>query len=162
MHIQLSNFAIINYNPNDIAHIKFAKDMKEANKKDNFLYNCIDELIEKSSTTENLHLGYGYMVTDNKRIIGYLRPARKVNINTLELDLGIHPDYRNKGYGTKILVEVTDFFLSFEDIKCIKLSIDSSNEYSLKCARKAGYIETSEKYPRQFKTYLKRKWASWK
>lgn len=157
MKIQLDNFAIINYNPNDINHIKFAKDMKEANRKDNYLYNCIDELIEKSASTENLHIGYGYMVEEGKKIIGYLRPARKVNLNTLELDLGIHPDYRNQGYGSRILVEATDFFLKFADIKCIKLSIDISNEFSLKCAKKAGFIELEEEYPRQFATYLKRK-----
>lgn len=157
MHIQLNNFAIINYNPEDIRHIEFTKDMKEANEKDHFLYSCIDKIIAQSATTENLHIGYGYMVTDEDKIVGYIRPARKVNINTLELDMGVNPKYRHQGYGSRILVEVSDFFLKFSDIKCLKLSIDISNEYSLKCAKKAGYVEVEDHYPRQFATYLKRK-----
>ena len=157
MHIKLDNFSIINYDPNNISHIKFAKDMKEANKKDNYLYNCIDKIIEMSATSENLHLGYGYMVIEKEKIVGYVRPARKVNINTLELDLGVNPKYRNQGYGSRILVEVSDYLLRIDDIKCIKLNIDISNEYSLKCAKKAGFIKVETPYPTQFETYLKRK-----
>ncbi len=155
MKIQLNNFAIINYNPSDINHIKFAKDMKEAD--DEFLYNCVDKLLEKSQTTEKLHIGYGYMIMEKENIVAFFRPARRINKDTIVFDLGVHPQYRNKGYGTKILVELTDWFLNFEDINCIRLNIDTNNIYSLKCAKKAGYTEVEEKYPRQFATYLKRK-----
>ena len=158
MNIKLNSLSITSFDSNDIKKIKFIKEMKEANELDHFLYNCIDELIKKSETTPNLHIGYGYIMKDEENLIGYFRPARRENRYILSIDYGVHPNFRHQGYGTKILIEVSNFFLNnFEDIHSIKLSIDSSNEYSLKCACKAGFTEIEEKYPRQFITYMKRK-----
>lgn len=160
MYIKLKDLAITNYNSNDISNIKFVKDIKDANRLDSYLYNCIDEMIRKSEGRSNLTIGYGYIIKDAENLIGFVRPARINNINTLDLDYGVHPKYRHQGYGTKILVEVSDFFLeNIERIHKVKLNIDISNEYSLKCAKKAGFIEVESDCTGQFRTFLKRKTA---
>ena len=158
MYIKLKNLAITSYNSNSIDHIKFVKDMKDANRIDNYLYNCIDEMIKKSENRSNLVIGYGYIIKDKDNLVGFVRPARINNIDILNIDYGVHPKYRHQGYGTEILVEVSDFFLdSFDNIHKIKLSIEESNTYSLACAKKAGFIEVKKDYSEQFKTYLKEK-----
>ena len=54
------------------------------------------------------------------------------------LNYGVHPNYRNQGYGTKILKEVSDYTLS-EKNKGVRISISKTNEYSIKAALSAGY-----------------------
>ena len=158
MDIKLYSLSITNFDSNDIEKIRFVKEMKAANEKDHFLYNCIDELIKKSETTPQLHIGYGYIIKDQEKLIGYFRPARRENCYVLSVDYGVHPKFRHQGYGTKILVETSEFFLNnFDDIHAIKLLINCSNEYSIKCAQKANFIQSSFAYEPEFYSYLKRK-----
>lgn len=158
MDIKLKTLYITSYDSSDIEKIRFTKEFKNDIFVQQYLYSCVDEMIEKSEKYPNLHIGCGYIIKDEEDLIGFIRPARIVGLSMLDLDYGVHPKFRNKGYGTKILIEASDYFLeNVERIHKIRLSIASSNENSSKCATNAGFIELEEKYPMHFKTYLKRK-----
>ena len=63
----------------------------------------------------------------------------------INLQYAICPSLRNKNYGTKILKEVSHYFLA-NGIKCIELDIDKTNIGSIKCAINVGFEKENEKY----------------
>ena len=158
MDIKLKSLNITNYDSKDIEKIEFINTIKSDYLINKYLYRCIDEMIEKSETSENFVLGYGYIVKDNDKLIGFFRPARLESKYKIDVDYGIIEKYRNKGYGTKLLIEVSDYLLtSFDMINGIVLHIDNSNKNSVKCALNAGFIKTSLTEVDNFQTYMKRR-----
>ena len=158
MNVKLNSLAITNFDSNDLEKIKFVKELKEDNLISQFLYGCIDKMIEASEKSENFVLGYGYIVLDKDNLIGFIRPARIIDNSTLDIDYAVKSNYRHQGYGTKILEEASEyFFKNSDEIENIKLFIDSENVNSMSCAEKAGFIKTTESYSHLFSTYIKRR-----
>lgn len=158
MDIILKDLTITSYDSSDIDKVRFTKEFKNDNLVKNYLYKDVDEFIKKSENYPDLHMGCGYIVKDDKDLIGYIKASRGFNLFTLDVDYGIHPAFRYKGYGTKLLKESSDYFFeNIENLHNIRLSIFFGNDFSLKCATKAGFIEVKEENQTMYKTYLKRK-----
>lgn len=155
MNIKLKSLVITNYDDYDKRKIRFVKDMKDDQLVGNYVTKSIDNILNKSINDNKIMIGSGYIVCDGRKLVGYVRPAELLDINTLELHYAVHPDYRRQGYGSKILVEVSDYLLKhIKDINNIKLYINSENRGSIKCAKKAGFLKCEE-FPNRLVSYIK-------
>lgn len=100
------------------------------------------EWIEESEHTDKLLVGPGYIVSDDRKLIGYLRLAELSLDGVLNLHYGVHPAFRRnpKHYGTRILMESSQYiFKNITNVKRIELFIKGINKGSIKCAENANY-----------------------
>lgn len=159
MDIKLNTLTITNYDSNNLKKVKFSEELDKDFLIKRYLYNSVSvvDVVKKSENISNLHLGYGYLIKDGYNLVGFIRPYREI-IFTLGIDYCVHPNFRFKGYGTKILTEVSDYFLeNYKSVNNIKLSVASSNELCLKCASNAGFTLISDNGFEKYKTFMKRK-----
>lgn len=138
MNIKLKTLNITTFNEFDKRKIRFVSDIKEDPLVKNFVSKKLEYYFEKSKDDQDLVIENAYIITDNKKPVGFIRLASLDHLGELELHYGVSPDFRKKGYGTKILEEVGDYLLK-RDVKKIKLNIKEKNERSIKCAEKAKY-----------------------
>ncbi len=85
-------------------------------------FNAMDHLILK--------------VEDNSKIIGSIRGYAKNNICFIEKVI-VHPDYQNKGLGTKLLIEIEN---KFDYVEKYELYTGYKDEKNLYLYKKSGYI----------------------
>ena len=140
MNIKLKTLNITTFNEFDKRKIRFVSDIKEDPLVKYFVSKRIDAYFEESKDDEELVINNAYIITDNKKPVGFIRLARLNHIGELELHYGVSPNFRKKGYGTKILEEVGDYLLK-RDVNKIKLDIKENNKGSIRCAEKANYRE---------------------
>lgn len=79
---------------------------------------------------------YFWAIRLNKKLIGIVKTYES---DYLELGYAINEDYWNKGYATKALKVVTDYFLKIPRIKTIILGAFIDNEASIRVMQKCGY-----------------------
>ena len=156
MNIKLNSLYITNYDSDDIIKVKFAEGIRNDKLIQYFLYSNIDKMLMDSENLEELKLKYVYLISDKTIPVGFVRFAAIHNLNILEMHYGVHPYFRNKGYGSKILLEVSDYVLeNASKINRIKLNIDKENIHSIKCAQNAGFTEIQSEFPTYFKNFMK-------
>lgn len=83
-----------------------------------------------------------FIVEFNKNLIGYIHVS-----NSLYpfLNYAVHPKFRGKSYGTKILSATSDYiFSNYPEVYNISLTIVPENEHSINTALKAGYIQEDD------------------
>ena len=93
-------------------------------------------LIEFQNEFKNYVTGIVLKLMDNNIIIGSVR-AHEENGRVYIGRLIVHPEYRNKGYGTKILNTIETFFPN----KTFELFTSSKSENNLNLYKKNGYKE---------------------
>ena len=134
MKIKLNSLYICNYDPDDINKFNFLKTIHEDELIGHYLgrYVCAD--IANSKDDKRIILDHSYIISNQRNLVGFISiPELREGILTLEY--GVHPDFRHKGYGTKILKEVSDYFLEERNfVESVELCIDSENVYSRKAA----------------------------
>ena len=156
MEIKLNDLQIVSYDSKNGPIKQFIKSIKN----DELIkYYCGRYVADKIMSSENcskLLLETGYMITNNNNLIGYIA-TDKLEYNSVGLECGVHPLFRNQGYGSKILKEVSDFLLQRDFIEQIDLSIDSENIYSEKCAINALFkLENENAGTKYYTKTLKR------
>lgn len=77
-----------------------------------------------------------------------IRVFKQTFNGTIDLQYAVAKEYRRSGYGTKILKEISNYFINNIEITCITLDIDKNNIGSIKCATNLGYTQDKEKYVR--------------
>lgn len=90
-----------------------------------------EDLIFDSS--DSFEVGKAYLIIEEDQIIGLIRIFSYHEDGYINLQYAVSPSLRNKNYGTKILKEISHYFLK-NGIKCIDLDIDKTNIGSIKCA----------------------------
>ena len=101
----------------------------EINKKEYFKY------VTKS---ENV---FYYKIFDADVLVGSVHCELCEN-KTMYLSLLIFPEHQNKGYGTKVLEDITNGILPL-DFEAIDVAINDDNFPSLHLFEKVGFIRTS-------------------
>jgi len=76
---------------------------------------------------------------DNNKIVGSIRAYQKDN-RVFIGKLIVHPDFQNKGYGTKLLNEIETYF----ECKTFELFTSSISEKNLYLYKKNGYKEIKQ------------------
>lgn len=140
MKIRMKNLVITNYCETDKRKLCFIKEISEDPLVRHFVSNNMDEWLEDSIDTEKLLVGLAYIVASDIKLVGFIRCAFLDTNGILNLHYGVHPDYREMHYGTKILEETSEYlFRSDMPIKNIELYIKEINKGSIKCAINAGF-----------------------
>lgn len=147
MMIRMNNLAITSYRKCDVRKFRFAKELKNDRDIRKYLYKNIDESLVLSQDLESLECGESYIIAEKDKLIGYIRLADYDDTNnSLELHYAVHPSFRDKGYGKKILTEVSNYILEkYKNVSSIDLYISEFNIGSIRCAQEAGF-KFIEKY----------------
>ncbi len=148
MKIKLTNLAITYYCSADKRKIRFIKEVSEDPLINHFVSHTMDEWLEDSEDVDQLLIGPAYIIEDNRKLVGFIRPAFMDTNGILNLHYAVHPDYRKQGYGTKILTETSKYlFRNMDAVKQIELYIKEINTGSIRCAENARF-----EYEREFKS----------
>lgn len=142
MKIELKSLYITNYEDSDKRKVKFLKSVCSDPLVHNFVSFKMEDNFKLADLYDNddLNVGPAYVIGDQRKLVGFIRMARLSDSGVLDLHYGVNPEYRNQGYGSRILLEVGDYILkNIKEVKKIKLDIRSINIKSVKCAKKAGY-----------------------
>lgn len=101
----------------------------------------------------------GFIVKDKNEYIGYLGIGSfNKHEDCVYLRYGIDNEKTGKGYGKKILNEITEYiFSNYENIKTIRLKIDKENIPSLKTANACGYTWQQDDFYVKYNPYIKKK-----
>lgn len=139
MKIKLNSLQLITYKEDKKKHFRFVKEMKNDPLMCHFVTDKPDEYLMNTKDDSDT-IGSTYLVAKEKDLIGYVRFAELDKEGTLDLHYAVHPDQRRKGYGTKILIEVSDYLLkNINEVNMIQLNINNINSGSIKCAKKAAF-----------------------
>ncbi len=136
MKIDLETLSILNYDKSDKQY-KFAQELSNDEMISRYVPCNVKAFILGSQEDDDLRVSSAYIIADKNKLIGFIHIFSSFN-KLYTLNYGVHPNYRNQGYGTKILKEVSDYTLS-EKNKGVRISISKTNEYSIKAALAAGY-----------------------
>lgn len=101
------------------------------------LTQTIEELEEDFNAKDHLFL----KVEDNSKIIGSIRAFAENNICYIEKVI-VHPDYQNKGLGSKLLSEIEN---KFNYVEKYELYTGFKDEKNLYLYKKSGYNIFKEK-----------------
>lgn len=105
------------------------------NSKSKFIFNVIERL---NVSSENSVFNNAYVTLSNDKYIGYiyLSPVKNDNIFIEQM---IFKNFRNKGYGYKIMTHLIDYLFANYNLACINLSIDKDNIPSIIHAEKLNF-----------------------
>jgi|YelNatPaOPRAMG01_1025707.scaffolds.fasta_scaffold38112_2 ribosomal-protein-alanine N-acetyltransferase len=78
------------------------------------------------------------VIEENWVVIGYIIGIIKKKSEGHIVSIAVDPSYRNKGYGTKLMLELIKRFKS-NDVKIIKLEVDSRNSIAKKFYEHFGF-----------------------
>ncbi len=140
---KLNSLYICSYDARNINNCQFVKTMNEDSLVREYVSIRVGNRIMASFNDEKILLEHGYIIADENNLIGFF--SSFLDFNQLELEYGVHPKFRNQGFGSKILCEVSDYFLTERDfVEKIVLNIDSNNIYSEKAAIHAMFKKEQE------------------
>lgn len=141
MKIKMDSLVITNYCNTDKRKYRFIKEISEDPLIKYFVSHNMDEWLEDSEDVDKLLIGPAYIIADERRLVGFIRLANLDEEGILNLHYGVHPDYRKKGYGTRILLETSKYlFKNMNAVKEIELYISEINKGSIGCATNAHFV----------------------
>ena len=98
----------------------------------------------QANNSDNIEVGKIYVIIDGNREIGIVG-STSFEDGILNVVYAIKRNVRDRGYGYKILKEITNHYLTnIEGIKGIKLEIDKGNKASIGVAKKNEYIKSND------------------
>ena len=138
MKVKLNSLCITNYDSEVVSNVKFLNEIK-SDEEIISKVRGISESLESSNGVNDLRLGSAYMIKENDSLIGLVRLLKKENKEkSLDIDMAIHKEYRDKGYGIKTLLELGNYILDnsnlIEKIKLVKCvdSVDLQQQFEYK------------------------------
>ncbi|MCI6266797.1 MAG: GNAT family N-acetyltransferase [Erysipelotrichaceae bacterium] len=97
---------------------------------------------QQSIGDEKIEVGKSYVIEKEGKYIGVVGSLDFSNDGILEVWYTIKKNLRGRGYGEKILAEITPYLIEHVDgLNDIQLKIDKTNQASKKVASRNGYIE---------------------
>lgn len=140
MKIKLKTLSLTTYDMDKRKQYRFVDEMKNDPLVKEFVSGIIDHYLINDKDDSEVLIGASYLVAEDKKLVGYVRFNELDMSGVLTLHYAVHPDLRRQGYGTKILVEVSDYaFKSIEKVNMVRLYIRNYNKGSIKCAENAGF-----------------------
>ena len=98
-----------------------------------------------SESDDKMEIGKAYVVNIDKKNIGVVGTLDMSSTGVVEVWYSIDKDLREKGYGEKVLAQVTPYLIeNIKGLNDIKLKIDKNNKASKKVALRNGYILDDE------------------
>ena len=111
-----------------------------------------------SEGDEVIELEKSYVIENNNKYVGFVGSLELSSDGVLEVWYALSKEYRNKGYGEKLLGEVTSYYIeNVNGVNGICLNVDKYNIVSQKVAISNGYTKVSEEDDVYEYQYIKRK-----
>ena len=142
MNITLETLSLVRYNEEN--HKLLLEDFEKGESVSDFIHQ-IGQRLESSKTNLKTVFQSAFVVEDNNTPIGYLyiSPMQK---DEVFIEYAVLKEYRGKGYGRKIIEEVSDYLFSFHNIENVKLDISPSNKNSMFVAESCGFEMDEEEF----------------
>lgn len=99
----------------------------------------------EAKSDDKMEIGKAYVVNKDKKNIGVVGTLDMSSTGVVEVWYSIDKDLREKGYGEKVLAQVTPYLIeNIKGLNDIELKIDKNNKASKKVALRNGYILDDE------------------
>ncbi len=99
----------------------------------------------EAESDDKMEIGKAYVVNKDKKNIGVVGTLDMSSTGVVEVWYSIDKDLREKGYGEKVLAQVTPYLIeNIKGLNDIELKIDKNNKASKKVALRNGYILDDE------------------
>lgn len=99
----------------------------------------------EAKSDDKMEIGKAYVVNKDKKNIGVVGTLDMSSTGVVEVWYSIDKDLREKGYGEKVLAQVTPYLIeNIKGLNDIELKIDKNNKASKKVAERNGYILDDE------------------
>lgn len=99
----------------------------------------------EAESDDKMEIGKAYVVNKDKKNIGVVGTLDMSSTGVVEVWYSIDKDLRGKGYGEKVLAQVTPYLIeNIKGLNDIELKIDKNNKASKKVAERNGYILDDE------------------
>jgi len=96
---------------------------------------------QRSLSDDEIEPYKSYVVERDGKYIGFVGSLDFTNDGIMEIWYAINKNLRGRGYGEKVLAEITPYLIEHVDgLKDIELNIDKSNKGSIKVAERNGYV----------------------
>lgn len=145
MIIKLETLDLTRYN--DKQH-KFLKIELESGKSSSRFIHQISERLDSSSYCNENIFQSAFVVLDKDIPIGYLYISSNEH-DEVFLECSLLKQFRNMGYGKRLLNEVGDYLFINHNIRCIKGDVDPSNKNSQMMLESCGYLFDEEDYEKR-------------
>ena len=138
MKIKIGTLTINTFDSKNLKDYKFVREIGNDKEVKEYLGDNVSNTFIPKENEKGLALGRSYIVKNNDESIGFFS-IESMNSEEVVINYGVHENYRNKGYGTKILCEISNFFLTITKANNIVLNIDAYNKGCIKCAKNADF-----------------------
>ena len=156
MKIKLKSLCLNTYDIHKKKYCRFVREITTDPLVNKFVPTPIELQLLESKNDDIVKIPSSYIVTEKKELVGYVRFNELDELGTLILHYAVHPDYRRNGYGSKILIEVSDYvFKNMNEVSKIKLHINSINKGSIKCAENAKFVKQKNRISTAPFVYIK-------
>lgn len=142
MNITLDTLNLVRYN--EEKHKLLLEDFEKGESTSSFIHQ-IGQRLESSKTNFKTLFQSAFVIEDKEVPIGYLyvSPMQK---DEVFIEYAVLKKYRGKGYGRKIIEEVSDYLFSVHNIENVKLDISPSNKNSMFIAEICGFEMDEEEF----------------
>lgn len=104
-------------------------------------YDMTEDPEDYAEITDSVLRGDRYWsVLDGEKLIGFF--CLEPDDETVELGLGLKPEYTGKGFGKEFVDLIVDFIRKNYHFKEIMLSVVSFNNRAIRCYEKCGFRKT--------------------
>lgn len=142
MNIKLETLNLTRY---DEEKHKFLKDeLENGESSSRFIHQIAQRLDNSNFAGENIFQS-AFVVLDKDIPIGYVYISSNKK-DEVFLECSLLKNFRGKGYGKRLLNEVSNYLFEKHNIRCIKGDVDPSNKNSLVMLKACGYEFDEEDY----------------
>lgn len=132
-----------------IEHYDLIRNLERDSKVQQYISKDLPRWLSKhqAESEDKIEIGKSYVIEKDNHYIGIVGSLSFSNEGILEVWYAIKKNFREKGYGEKILAEITPYLIEHvQGLNDIELKIDKNNKASKKVAERNGYLlEESDK-----------------
>ena len=133
----------------EIEHYDLIRNLERDSKVQQYISKDLPRWLSKhqAESEDKIEIGKSYVIEKDNHYIGIVGSLSFSNEGILEVWYAIKKNFREKGYGEKILAEITPYLIDHvQGLNDIELKIDKNNKASKKVAERNGYLlEESDK-----------------
>lgn len=145
MEIKLETLILSRYN--EEKHKDLKDQLEKGESSSRFIHEIAKRLDNSTFCKENIFQS-AFVVLDDNLPIGYVYISSNRN-DEVFLECSILKQFRNKGYGKRLLNELGDYLFEEHNIRCIKGDVDPSNKNSQMMLESCGYLFDEEEYEKR-------------
>ena len=140
LNIKLTTLELVRYNDN----YKMLLDDFNGESSSKFI-SQIEQRLENNMNNNKNFFQSAFVVLDSSMPVGYVFISNNKK-DEVFLEYSVLKKIRGKGYGRKIINELSEFLFFNYNIKSVKLDIDPSNKNSIYVAECCGFVLDEEEY----------------